>query len=122
MVVVKDICKECRIMCSSMYFQQNFNFWTSGNNDIDKFIQNTQLSAHNNIKRALEWIPYNRLYNITDDDKFGGEVYGANWIDGCINEWDYENMDLKRENQNMFVILKLLNNPEKITSEFKNKV
>jgi hypothetical protein len=33
--------------CNSKRFQQNFGNWTSGNDDIDKFIQNTQLSAKN---------------------------------------------------------------------------
>jgi hypothetical protein len=127
MMVLDGICEKCNRVCNSIHFHQNFNNWTSGNNDIDKFIQNTQLSAHDDIKRALEWIPYDRLlYHtikyITDDDKFDGEVYRANWIDGCINEWDDENINWERKNQNMFVILKLLNNPEKITSEFKNKV
>src|ERR1044072_3724642 len=129
MVVLDDICEKCNRVCNSIYFQRNFKNWTSGNNDIDKFIQNSQLSAHDDIKRALEWIPYDRLYDIkyiTDDDKFG-KVYRANWTDGCINvdivssSWDNENQNWKRD-QNMFVILKILNNPASITLEFINKV
>jgi len=49
--------------CNSKRFQQNFNNWTSGNDDIDEFIQNTQLSANNNFK-VLEWIPYDKFYNV----------------------------------------------------------
>ncbi len=49
--------------CNSQRFQQNFNNWTSDNDSIDKFIQNTQLSANNNSK-VLEWILYDRLCNI----------------------------------------------------------
>src|SRR3954464_13216146 len=44
--------------CNSKRFQQNVDNWTSGNDDIDKFIQNTQLSAENH-NQILEWIPYN---------------------------------------------------------------
>ncbi|GBB91805.1 hypothetical protein RclHR1_01920009 [Rhizophagus clarus] len=36
----------------------------SGIDNIDKFIQNTQLSAHENVKGALEWIPYEKFRNI----------------------------------------------------------
>ena len=64
------------------YFQQNFNSWTSGNDDIDKFIQHTQLSA-NSWYNVLEWIPYDRLYDIEFIAKGGfGNVYKAIWIDG----------------------------------------
>ncbi|GET54297.1 kinase-like domain-containing protein [Rhizophagus irregularis DAOM 181602=DAOM 197198] len=129
MVVLNYICEKCNEVCNSMYFQQNFSDWTSGNNDIDKFIQNSQLSAHDDIKRALEWIPYNKLYNIKyiADDKFG-KMYGASWTDGCIsdnswnNSWDNENQNWKRRDQNMFVILKILNNPTSITPEFIDKI
>src|SRR5947207_881863 len=43
--------------CNSKRFQQNFDKWTSGNDDVDKFIQNTQLSAKN-AQQVLEWVPY----------------------------------------------------------------
>jgi hypothetical protein len=93
MVVIDDICKKCKNMCGSIYFQQNFKNWTSGNNEVDKFIQNTQLSVHNNISDALEWIPYERFCEIKyiAEDEFG--VYRANWIDGNISYWDYYNQN-----------------------------
>src|SRR5437016_1006959 len=50
-------CKECKQpntsypdwcqQCNAKRFQQNFQNWTSGNHDIDKFIQKTQLKARN---------------------------------------------------------------------------
>ena len=52
-------CKECY----SKKFQQNFGNWSSGNEHIDKFIQDAQLNARNDVE-LLEWIPYNRLRNI----------------------------------------------------------
>jgi hypothetical protein len=69
----------------------------------------------------LEWIPYDKLYDIKNiaKDKFGG-VYRANWIDGNISYYDYE--DWGRNNRNMFVILKCLNIPNILTLEFINKV
>ena len=120
---MNDICKKCNEVCNSIYFQRNFKNWTSGNDHIDKFIQNTQLSSHNDIKKALEWIPYDRFYNIEYIAKGGfGKVYKANWIDGHIIKWDDEKQNWKRNKDNIIVILKILNDPKNITLEFMNEV
>jgi hypothetical protein len=123
MAVLGDICAKCNYICNSIHFQRNFINWTSGNNDIDKFIQSTQLSAHERVSDALGWIPYDRFHNIKyiADSEFNN-TYIANWIDGCINKWDVDNQNWKREKQNMSVILKILNNPTSITSKFIDKV
>ena len=110
-------CKEC----DAKHFQQNFEKWSSGNVDIDKFIQEAQLSA--NYSKILEWIPYDRFYDIEYIAKGGfGKVYKANWIDGFINEWDNKNQNWKRYESNKFVALKSLNNSKNVTSEFINEV
>ena len=89
------LCEECNQKntgprwckaCKAKHFQQNFEKWTSGNVDIDKFIQDTQLSA-NYSKKVLEWIPYDRFYDIKYIAKGGfGKVYKAKWIDGYGGE------------------------------------
>ncbi|POG69536.1 kinase-like domain-containing protein [Rhizophagus irregularis DAOM 181602=DAOM 197198] len=113
-----DWCKEC----NAKHFQQNFKNWTSGNNDIDKFIQDTQLSA-TDYEKVLEWIPYNKLYDIEYIAKGGfGKVYRAKWIDGYIESWDNINKNWKRYDSNEFVALKSLNNSENVTSEFINEI
>src|SRR6266498_2416806 len=98
------LCEECNQntgykwckACNSKSFQQNFKKWTSGNVDIDKFIQETQLSA-NSHHQVLEWIPYDRFYDIKYIAKGGfGKVYKANWIDGFIFYWDNKNQNWKR--------------------------
>ncbi|EXX71396.1 Tpk2p [Rhizophagus irregularis DAOM 197198w] len=115
-------CKLCNSMCYTIFFQQNFKNWTSGNNDINKFIQDTQLSVHDDVKKALEWIPYDRLYNIKYIAKGGfGKVYKANWIDGYVTDWDNEHQNRKRYNENMLVALKSLDNSERVTLEFINE-
>ena len=127
------LCEECNqknqkntgykwcFACNAKHFQQNFEKWSSGNVDIDKFIQDTQLSANN--QRALEWIPYDRFYDIEYIAKGGyGKVYRANWIDGYINNWDIENQNWVRYGSNMFVALKSLNNSKNVTLEFLNEV
>ena len=35
--------------------------WTSGNNDIDKFIKDTIYDARERSYRFLEWVPFDRL-------------------------------------------------------------
>jgi hypothetical protein len=111
-------CKACNVK----HFQQNFKNWTSGNNDIDKFIQETQLTAKF-YDQILEWIPYDKLYNINYISKDGfGKVYRAKWIDGYINRWDNINKNWERFNSNGFVTLKSLNNSENVTLEFINEV
>jgi hypothetical protein len=121
----KNECEQCFYVCYAKRFQQNFDNWTSGSNDIDKFIQSTQLLVHkiSDLSHALEWIPYDRFYNIKyiSESKFG-KVCRANWIDGCIHYWDYGDQNWKRKDYDMFVILKSLNNPKNTTYEFMNEV
>src|SRR5688572_24873049 len=76
-------CKEC----DSRQFQQDFSDWTSKNEFIDKFIQETQLNAQNTTE-VLEWIPYNKLRNIKhlNEEEFN-IVYKATWLNGPIKEW-----------------------------------
>jgi hypothetical protein len=98
-------------------------FNTCYTNDIDKVIQNSQLSVHDDTKKALEWIPYDRLYNFRyiANDEFG-KVYIANWIYRYIKYCDNKNQNWEREDYNMLVILKSLNNSDNSILEFRSKV
>ncbi len=128
---MSGLCEECNQYyigykwckaCNAKHFQQNFSKWSSGNVDIDKFIQDTQLSANNDYK-VLEWIPYDRFYDIEYIAKGGfGKVYRANWIDGFILYWDIKNQNWERYGSNKFVALKSLNNSKNVTLEFLNEV
>src|SRR3954462_4549269 len=91
------LCKECSQpntdyewcqSCNSKHFQQDFNKWTSGNKEIDEFIQKFQLSA-TRYKEVLEWIPYERFSDIKYRSKGGfGAVHKAEWTNGNIWYWD----------------------------------
>ncbi|EXX57695.1 Cdc15p [Rhizophagus irregularis DAOM 197198w] len=126
----KVLCEECKQgnteddwckACNAKHFQQNFENWTSGNDDIDKFIQDTQLSANTHHK-VLEWIPYDRFYDIEYIAKGGfGRIYKAKWIDGYILNWDNTVQNWKRLEPNKFVALKSLDN-SKNTSEILNEI
>ena len=120
---IYEKCEKCNKICYAIRFQRNFKNWTSGNNDIDKFIQDTQLSAHYIVLGILEWISYDRFYDIEYIAKGGyGKVYKANWIDGPMGKLDDENENWIRYNQNKFVALKSLNNSKNVTLEFMNEV
>ncbi|RHZ82071.1 hypothetical protein Glove_114g143 [Diversispora epigaea] len=87
------ICPECNQVftdygwckqCNSKHFQNDFDKWTSGNNTIDKLIQDAQINATNEWE-VLEWIPYDRFNDIKETAKGGfGAIYKAKWIDGPI--------------------------------------
>src|SRR5436853_7177892 len=67
--IIYGKCKECSqvmkyhyrcMSCTRKYFQQYFDKWTSGNEGIDKLIQDSQLSIKDRFD-MLEWIPYNKF-------------------------------------------------------------
>src|SRR6185436_10245284 len=94
--MVYGICNECNQECNgcwckpcnSKHFQNDFNNWTSGNDKIDKLIQDTQLNANHEWK-VIEWIPYDRFKDVKQIGKGGfGTIHYAEWIDGPIEKWD----------------------------------
>ncbi|RHZ75686.1 hypothetical protein Glove_212g240 [Diversispora epigaea] len=105
--MLSNICPECNQEyistlrkwckpCNSKHFQNDFNNWTSGNDKIDKFIQDAQLNAKNDLK-VIEWIPYDRFKDVKQIGKGGfGTIHYARWIGGYIGEWDIENQQWKR--------------------------
>jgi hypothetical protein len=123
------LCKQCKQpknnyeWCRICIFQQNFKNWTSGNHDIDEFIQKAQLKAKNR-RRILEWIEYDRFENVEYLAKGGfGTTYKAIWKDGYIN--DYKNNQVIRKKDNdkgHTVALKCLHNSQDITVEFLREV
>ena len=108
------------LTCRPKHFQKNFNKWTSGNEVIDKLIQDNQFLA----KRygLLEWIPYNKFTNIKYIAEGGfAKVHSATWIDGQIKKWSQFSNDWRRDGS-MTIALKVLNNSENISEDFLNEV
>ncbi|GBC34575.2 kinase-like domain-containing protein [Rhizophagus irregularis DAOM 181602=DAOM 197198] len=50
--------------CNAKRFKENFKNWTSGNKNIDEFIQEQQLNAVH-WTRCCEWIPFEKFQNVT---------------------------------------------------------
>ncbi|CAG8456020.1 848_t:CDS:2 [Scutellospora calospora] len=76
--------------CDRDIFKINFPNWTSGNENIDNFIRETQILATTKFN-FLEWIDFSSLTNIKPIGKGGfGEVFSAKWIDGPRTKWNAE--------------------------------
>jgi hypothetical protein len=121
------LCKKCKQpknnsqWCRICTFQQNFKNWTSGNHDIDEFIQKSQLKATDD-REVLEWIEYDRFENVEYLAKGGfGTTYKAIWKDGYIDDWDSENDQWERVGR-IPVALKCLHDSQDITVEFLREV
>ena len=107
--------------CNAKRFQQNFKNWTSGNRDIDWFIQKTQLKAKMYYE-VIEWVKYDRFEDVEYLAKGGfGTTYKAIWKDGYIAYWNSENNQWERLGEHK-VALKCLHNSQDITTEFLREV
>src|SRR5690349_8842740 len=78
-------CKPCVINDLKIKF-------TSGNENIDNFIQEIQLKMENSYNIGFEWIPYNQFSNINEIGRGGfATVYSAIWEGGPLEyKYDYD--------------------------------
>ena len=107
--------------CNAKRFEENFKNWTSGNKNIDEFIQQSQLNALS-WTNCLEWVPFEKFQNVTYITKGGfGKIYSAIWPEGRIIYWDIENQKWNRWTNNK-AALKSLDNSSSITADFLNEV
>ena len=107
--------------CNAKRFKENFKNWTSGNKNVDEFIQESQLNA---IFRSnyIEWIPYEKFQNIIYIAEGGfGKIHSAEWPEGHIVNWDIKTQTWRRWT-NYKVALKSLNNSFDISADFLNEV
>jgi hypothetical protein len=114
----RRICENCNEKCLATlycefcvrnYLKTKFSNWTSGNEDIDNFIQKCQIETIR-PSSIVEWIPYENLQNIDYLTKGGfSEIYTAKWIDGSYNEWDSKERQLKRFGRQKIILKKLQN-------------
>src|SRR5436305_11085319 len=75
-------CKPCQIIWLKEFFKNQ----TSGNKEVDDFIQKMQLEIDDYDDEVFEWIPYNQFTDIKEIDKDDfNTVYSAEWKDGPLN-------------------------------------
>jgi hypothetical protein len=110
-------CKQCQIN----YLINNFSDWTSENKIIDNFIQQRQLEINDRFDIVLEWISYDRFFDIKKIGKGGfATIYSATWKDGSLNYNVGRNKYMRVPDK--IVALKCLHNSQNINNEFLNEV
>ena len=109
-------CMQCIIGRFRGKMRKRFGQWTSGNQQIDKIIQDSQLMARCNAVDGwtyLEWIDPERLADIKHIANGGfGSVYSATWLD-CI--YEYSKSGTRKRPQK--VALKTLNFQDKTSGK-----
>ena len=112
-------CKSCQIN----HLKDNFTNWTSGNEKIDNFIQETQLKIDKPNSIIFEWIPYNNFDNINEINKYDFcTIYSAIWKDGPPLQWNYQNENYGRMTYIEEVVLKCFHNSQNVNDDFLNEV
>jgi hypothetical protein len=101
----------------SRYLKNNLEYWTSGNESINTFIQEKQLKIKDYNDVVFEWIPYNQFNEIKEKGRNDlMTVYSAIWKDGPLQyiEYIWKNGPLQYKNykrvSNKEVALKCLHN------------
>src|SRR2546423_14198907 len=85
----------CRT-CNAGHFRNDFDKWTSGNKEIDYFIQNTQIHA-SRAPLVLEWYPWSTFSEIEEIGKGGyGTVFRAKTKLVKIRGWNHEKNEWSR--------------------------
>jgi serine/threonine protein kinase len=93
----------------------------SGNEVVDRLIQEMQLKINSNDDIVFEWVPYSQFDNIKEVGKGGfAKVYSAIWKNGPLY-YDNDKYEYTR-NQNKKVALKCLNDSQNISNKFLNEV
>ncbi|GES90497.1 kinase-like domain-containing protein [Rhizophagus clarus] len=107
--------------CNAKRFKENFKNWTSGNQNIDELIQQSQLNALFYTK-CLEWIPFENFENVTYLTRGGfSKIYSADWPEGNLGCWNIENKEWERYS-GIKVALKSLDNSSNISNDFLNEI
>ncbi|RHZ44139.1 hypothetical protein Glove_756g27 [Diversispora epigaea] len=77
-------------LCTKEYFIQEFKTWSSGNANIDKNIQESQINKRN----SQQWIPYDDFKEIEHIADGGhGSVYSAKLENGIKWNWNFIKQD-----------------------------
>ncbi|CAB4442588.1 unnamed protein product [Rhizophagus irregularis] len=107
-------CESCEIN----FLKENFTNWTSGNKEIDNFIQKMQLKITSRYDIILEWIPYNQFDNIKEMNKDGvAEAIKNNSTHSAIWKNDCQTYSIRKHNddiRNIYGITQSLNTKEYI--------
>src|SRR5687767_4500168 len=129
MVLQDGFCKKCGKQYTDLYnnwckpcqidnLKGNFTNWTSGNEKVDKLIQEMQLKIKNYNDIVFEWMPYNQFSVIKEIGRGGLATVYSSAIrkDGQL-KYVIDKEDYTRQSDHK-VALKCLHNSKNITNEF----
>ncbi|EXX54657.1 uncharacterized protein OCT59_010188 [Rhizophagus irregularis] len=110
-------CKDCET--NSM--KGNFDYWTSGNKEIDELIRHTQLSTSQACD-YLEWFPFDNFEFV----KYNGSgefnsIYSAIWMEGPRSNWNNTFKEWTRTGP-IKVALKRLGNSLNMSSSYVDRI
>jgi hypothetical protein len=131
-------CRECNeintdnnwcLTCKAAHFRNDFDKWTSGNKEIDYFIQNTQIHAWSKWL-VLEWYPWENFSKVKEIGKGGyGTVFRAKSKVRRIHKWDHQNNQWNRDEKDdddyyysSYVALKTIGHCGSLLNDFMNEV
>ncbi|CAG8748176.1 6536_t:CDS:2, partial [Cetraspora pellucida] len=127
---IEYICNNCQCpihanqyceFCVRNFLKKGFNVWTSGNNDINKIIQDAQLNA-TSPDSIIEWVPYANLKEIKYKTRGGcALIFSAKWNNGSYIKWNSEKKMLERFGEQE-VILKRLNSSNTMRKKWLEEV
>src|SRR5947209_12525911 len=106
-VDAKSVMKSIQVVIGASHatradFRKNFDKWTSGNKEIDYFIQNTQIHAWQ-WRLVLEWYPWSTFSEVEEIGKGGyGTVFRAKPKVQRILYWDHSNNQWSRHQINQY--------------------
>ncbi|CAG8621773.1 13746_t:CDS:2 [Acaulospora morrowiae] len=121
-----ELCERCQSWayaaqycehCIRHFFKKNFGKWTSGNDEIDKIIQDAQLNA-SCPDMVVEWIPFSDFEEVKHKIKgHRSDIYSATWSKGPFDKFNPETHAVDRFGRTN-VILKKLENSDKMDGEW----
>ena len=105
-------CKSCQVNS----LKKEFTTWTSGNKQIDDFIQKRQLEV-DYYNKVFEWITHNQFNDVKEISKNDViTIYLAEWKNGPLH---YNNEKWKRESDKKVILKYFLQN---LVDELLNEV
>ncbi|CAB5393120.1 unnamed protein product [Rhizophagus irregularis] len=102
--------------CRINHLRENFKNWTSGNEEVDKLIQEMQLKIDSYSDIVFEWIPYDQLDDIKGNSMSRSCL--AMWKDGPLF-YEFSKKEYTRS-QNKNITLKSMTNSQNIAVEIKS--
>ena len=111
-------------LCTKEHLMKEFETWTSGNDEIDKVIQENQTSNSSYYySYPLQWIPYDNFQDITHPVDVGyGTVYSAILKDGIKDHWNFNTRNWEYESVGGKVALKEIRDSRYDISEILKEV